>query len=156
MECLHKGMTGQMTYDEVLNDADWQVEMVSAVVEAIGREDNEDSREYHPGPPYRSTLEIIRIMTLTLASNSSSPRDLSRIYGSPVTSFGRHSPFAGGTPNQGNTPIQTTGRTARSEEICARSPRRSWGATMLAKGVFRWNKSGVSVASIPYLIFNHH
>ena len=46
MVCLERGQTGQMggVVDEV-DDGDWVVELVSAVVEAVGREDGEDSCE---------------------------------------------------------------------------------------------------------------
>jgi hypothetical protein len=46
MASFNKGQTGQMTVEDAVDDLDWIVEILSAVVEAVGREDSEDSREY--------------------------------------------------------------------------------------------------------------
>jgi uncharacterized membrane protein len=57
MASFNKGQTGQMTVEDAVDDLDWVVELLSAVVEAVGREDSEDSRAYS-----RNTL--IQIMWL--------------------------------------------------------------------------------------------
>ncbi|PVF95020.1 DUF862-domain-containing protein [Serendipita vermifera] len=41
MEALERGMTGQMPKDEIVDDWDWRIELLSAVIEAIGREKSE-------------------------------------------------------------------------------------------------------------------
>jgi hypothetical protein len=46
-ESYKKGRTSkeELLKDDVLDDLDWEMEILSAVVEGISREDNEDSRE---------------------------------------------------------------------------------------------------------------
>ncbi|KAG8860671.1 hypothetical protein FRB91_001786 [Serendipita sp. 411] len=73
MDCLNKGMTGQLKKEDTVDDLDWEVEILSAVVEAIGREDNEDSLHrlitclgllIHLSPhleEVRSLLEVLQV-----------------------------------------------------------------------------------------------
>jgi len=50
MTSFNKGQTGQVNIEDGVDDLDWIVELLSAVVEAIGREDIEDSREWFSAP----------------------------------------------------------------------------------------------------------
>ncbi|CAG7852129.1 Desumoylating isopeptidase 1 Short=DeSI-1; AltName: Full=PPPDE peptidase domain-containing protein 2; AltName: Full=Protein FAM152B [Serendipita indica DSM 11827] len=43
MQSLNRGMSGTPIKEDSLDDAEWEVELLSAVIEAIDREDNEDS-----------------------------------------------------------------------------------------------------------------
>ncbi|KAG8832841.1 hypothetical protein FRC17_000545 [Serendipita sp. 399] len=73
MECLSKGMTGQMKKEDAVDDPDWELEILSAVVEAIEREENEDSLHrlvtclgllVHLSPhleEIRSLLEVLQV-----------------------------------------------------------------------------------------------
>ncbi|KAG8805868.1 hypothetical protein FRC18_006446 [Serendipita sp. 400] len=73
MDCLNKGMTGQLKKEDTVDNLDWEVEILSAVVEAIGREDNEDSLHrlitclgllIHLSPhleEVRSLLEVLQV-----------------------------------------------------------------------------------------------
>jgi desumoylating isopeptidase 1 len=45
MDTFERGMTGQMPKDEIVNDWDWRIELLSAVIEAIGREKSEGTRK---------------------------------------------------------------------------------------------------------------